>query len=55
MHRPYTIIHAYHQELDCWNLNRTQRALILAFVWCMKLRMEGTSFDKLQSPDYRAD
>jgi hypothetical protein len=51
---------AYKQEIECWHkLGRDQRALLLAFVWCMKLRMDGTSYDEMfpdkPQADYRAD
>ncbi len=58
MHRPYTIITAYHEELPTWDLGPADKALLMAFVFCLKLRMDGTSFEKMfpnNSTDYRAD
>jgi len=38
---PYTIITAYHQEIKHWSLGGAQRALLMAFIYCLKLRMDG--------------
>lgn len=40
--RPYTLADAYRQEVQEWNLTDEQRALLMAFTWCLMLRMQGT-------------
>jgi hypothetical protein len=46
MRKPYTIITAFHQEVKHWNLTPAQRAFLTAFIFCLKLRMDGTSFEE---------
>jgi hypothetical protein len=49
---PYTIITAYHQEMEHWRLGPADKALLMAFVWCLKLRMDGTDPNAICGPSH---
>lgn len=50
----YSIVYAYHEELPHWShLTESQRGLLLAFTFCLKLRLEGTDPSKLLGPSSR--
>jgi len=59
-HKPYTILDAYREEIEHWKrVPYAHKSLLMAFTYCLKLRLDGTSFDEqfpsTQEPDYRAD
>lgn len=59
-HKPYTIVDAYRDEIAHWKrVPYANVSLLMAFTLCLKLRLEGTSFDEQfpqsATPDYRAD
>jgi hypothetical protein len=55
-----SFLKAYHKEMDCWNFRHLPdgaRGLIMAFCFCLHLRLQGTSFEKVMGerkiqPDY---
>lgn len=37
---------AFRAEFAYWHLDDTQRALLMAFTYCLDLRMRGVDFDR---------
>lgn len=45
-----SFLKAYRKEMDCWDWSRmpgVSKAIIIAFVFCLHLRLQGTSFEKM--------
>lgn len=41
------LIKAFHAEMACWKrLNSEQRATLMAFIYCLDLRMRGVDFER---------
>lgn len=57
--RCYTIVEAWHAEILHWKLTMYETAFLMAFVYCLMLRLRGTSYEEQfptsPEPDYRAD
>ncbi len=37
---------AYRAEIECWHLDEQQRGLLMAFIYCLQLRLNGVDFDR---------
>ena len=51
--KPYTVVTAYREEIEHWRLGPADKALLMAFVWCLKVRMDGNNPSDICGPSHR--
>lgn len=49
-----SFLKAYRKEMDCWDWSHmpdVSKGIIMAFVFCLHLRLQGTSFEEMMAPN----
>lgn len=48
-----TFKEAWREEIEHWQLENGQRALLMAFCWCLKMRLDGVDPSLVVGPSRR--